>query len=147
MKDTEKQVDILLVEDNPNDAELTLRALNKSKLANAIVVARDGEEAIDYVFARGAYSDRPLEAKPRLVLLDLQLPKFSGLEVLKAIRADPRTSLIPVVILTTSKDGADMTESYRLGANSFIVKPVNFDKFLEAIKELGLYWLLLNEQP
>ncbi len=140
------QVDILLVEDNPNDAELTLRALGKHRLANNIVFASDGEEALDVLFARGPYEGKPV-ARPRLILLDLKLPKVDGLEVLRAVRSDSRTSLIPVVVLTSSKEDRDLAECYRLGANSYIVKPVDFDKFVEAVRELGYYWLLLNEQP
>lgn len=141
------QVDILLVEDNPNDAELALRALRKYNLANKVVHVYDGEEALDFVFAKGRYADRNIEDRPRLMLLDLKLPKADGLEVLKAVKGDPRTSLIPVVVLTTSKEERNLIESYALGANSYIVKPVDFDKFIQAVKELGFYWLLLNEIP
>ncbi len=142
-----KQVDILLVEDNPNDAELAIRALKKSNLANTIVHVHDGEEALDYIFARGEYAGRNIEERPRLILLDLKLPKVDGLEVLKAVKTDIRAKLTPIVVLTTSKEERDVVESYQLGANSYIVKPVDFDKFLEAIRELGYYWLLLNEKP
>jgi CheY-like chemotaxis protein len=136
---------ILLVEDNLNDEELTLRALKKNKLANKVIVARDGPEALDFLFARGAYADRNAKELPQLTLLDLNLPKLSGLEVLRAIRADQRTKLLPVVVLTTSKDDRDLTASYALGANSYIVKPVDFTQFSESVRQLGLYWLVLNQ--
>jgi two-component system, response regulator len=140
-------VDILLVEDNPVDRELTIRAFSKHKLANRLAIAKDGEEALDFIFCRGDFSDREGGVYPRLVLLDLNLPKVSGLEVLAAIKADPRTRMIPVVVLTTSKEEFDISESYRLGVNSYIVKPVDFEKFVIAMNELGYYWLLLNEAP
>lgn len=143
----QKQVDILLVEDNPNDAELAIRALRKNRLANNVLHLGDGAEALDYLFARGAYEGRDISDRPRLILLDLKLPKVDGLEVLKEVKADERMRLTPVVVLTTSKEERDLIESYRLGVNSYIVKPVDFDKFVDAVKELGLYWLLLNEQP
>jgi len=139
------QVDILLVEDNPNDAELAIRALKKNKLLNAIVHVQDGEEALDFIFGRGMFKDRDLTKNPRLILLDLKLPKVDGFEVLKTLKGDPRTKLIPVVVLTTSKQESDLLESYNLGTNSYIVKPVDFDKFIEAVSALGFYWLLLNE--
>jgi len=142
-----KAVDILLVEDNPNDAELTLRALRKSNIANTIVHVHDGQEALDYVFARGCYEGRDVSSPPRLMLLDLKLPKIDGLEVLEVVKNDPRTKMMPVVVLTTSKEENDILKSYEQNANSYIVKPVNFDKFIEAVKELGLYWLLLNVMP
>lgn len=145
--DEQNHVEILLVEDNPHDAELALRALKKNKVANQIVVVTDGEEALDFVFARGAYSQRKIENSPRVILLDLKLPKVDGLEVLKAIKSDPRTQSIPVVVLTSSKEEKDIVRSYRLGVNSYIVKPVDFDKFVEAVKSLGFYWLLLNQSP
>ncbi|MCX6032834.1 MAG: response regulator [Chloroflexi bacterium] len=141
------QVEILLVEDNPNDAELALRALKKNNLANNVAVVTDGEEALDFVFARGAFSHRKIENGPKVILLDLKLPKVDGLEVLRAIKADPRTKIIPVVVLTSSKEESDIVESYKLGANSYIVKPVEFDKFVAAVKDLGMYWLLLNQPP
>jgi two-component system, response regulator len=141
------EVEILLVEDNPSDAELALRALKKNHLANNVVVVTDGEEALDFVFARGAFSARKVENGPKVILLDLKLPKVDGLEVLRAIKGDPRTKVIPVVVLTSSKEENDIVESYRLGVNSYIVKPVDFDKFVEAINNLGLYWLLLNQPP
>jgi two-component system response regulator len=142
-----KEVDILLVEDNPNDAELAIRALHKHHLANNLHHVTDGEEALDFLFARGKYSGRDIEARPKLILLDLKLPKVDGLEVLKAVKSDERAKLTPVVVLTTSREEKDLIESYRLGVNSYIVKPVDFDKFVEAVKDLGYYWLLLNEQP
>ncbi len=134
---------ILLVEDNPDDEELTLRALSKNNIANKVTVARDGQQALDYFFDDSA-SSRPI---PSIVLLDLKLPKINGLEVLRRLRADPRTALQPVVILTSSKEEQDIITGYRLGSNSYIRKPVNFDQFVEAIRELGLYWLVLNEPP
>ena len=140
-------VEILLVEDNPNDAELALRALRKNKLANKIVVVTDGEEALDFIFATGKFSNRVDEKEPRVILLDLKLPKVSGLEVLEKIKSDPVKRTIPVVVLTSSKEEKDIVESYRLGVNSYIVKPVDFEKFVDAVKDLGLYWLLLNQTP
>jgi two-component system response regulator len=142
---SEPDVDILLVEDNPNDVELTLHALKRHNLANRVEVLRDGAEALDYIFCTGAYAARAIEAPPKIVLLDLKLPKVDGLEVLRQIKADPRTRKIPVVVLTTSQEQRDIIESYDLGVNSYIVKPVNFDQFVEATRILGLYWLVLNE--
>lgn len=136
---------ILLVEDNPNDEALTLRALKKSNFANPVVVVRDGAEALDYLFAKGAHAAR--EKLPQLVLLDLKLPKIDGLEVLKALRADERTKLLPVVILTSSLEEQDLIQGYSLGANSYVRKPVNFADFVEAVRQLGMYWLVLNEIP
>jgi CheY-like chemotaxis protein len=133
---------ILLVEDNPRDEELTLRALKKCNVANPVVVARDGVEALDYLFARGAHVDREI---PQVVLLDLKLPKVDGLEVLKAVRANAGTKLIPVVVLTSSVEDHDLVRSYGLGANSYVRKPVDFVEFIEAVRQLGLYWLILNE--
>ena len=141
------EVEILLVEDNPNDAELAMRALKKNKLANNVIRVSDGEEALDFIFARGQFKTRERLNIPRLILLDLKLPKIDGLEVLKIIKADPVTKLIPVVVLTSSKEEKDMIESYRLGVNSYIVKPVDFDKFIDSVRDIGLYWLLLNQQP
>lgn len=138
---------ILLVEDNPDDEALTIRALRKAHVSNEIVVARDGAEALDYLFAKGKYQGRDLAMQPQIVLLDLKLPKIDGLQVLERIRADKRTELIPVVILTTSKEEKDLIGSYRLGANSYVAKPVDFVEFTEAVKSLGMYWLLINERP
>ena len=138
---------ILLVEDNPDDVELTLRAFKRSHLMNPIVVARDGIEALDFLFARGPHAERVNAPLPTLVILDLKLPKLDGLGVLKAIRADQRTALLPVVILTSSKEEQDMISGYSLGANSYVRKPVDFSEFLEAVKVLGIYWLMLNETP
>jgi two-component system, response regulator len=138
---------ILLVEDNPDDAELTLRAFRKSKILNEIVVVTDGVEALDYVFATGTYAGRNLEANPAVILLDLKLPKIGGLEVLRRLRADERTRRIPVVVLTSSNEERDILSSYDLGANSFVRKPVDFAQFLEAAQQLGMYWLVMNEPP
>ena len=140
-------VDILLVEDSPNDLELTEHALRASNLANRIHVARDGEEALDFLLCRGAYSDRDRGLGPKLVLLDLKLPKVDGLEVLRALREDPRTRLLPVVMMTSSDQETDMVKSYELGVNSYLVKPVDFGEFTAAVSQLGMYWLLLNESP
>jgi two-component system, response regulator len=141
------EVEILLVEDNPSDAELALRALKKNNLANNVIRVCDGEEALDFIFARGSYKSRVRMNIPKLILLDLKLPKLDGLELLKIIKADPVTKLIPVVVLTSSIEESDMIESYRLGVNSYILKPVDFDKFIESVKNIGFYWLLLNKQP
>jgi two-component system, response regulator len=138
---------ILLVEDNADDEELTMRALRKHSISNEIVVARDGVEALDFLFGTGAHSGRDLTAQPELVLLDLKLPKLDGLEVLKRVRADPRTRLLPIVILTSSKEQQDIVNGYGFGANSYVRKPVDFEQFLDSVKQLGLYWLVLNEQP
>lgn len=136
---------ILLVEDNPDDVALTLRALKKNNIKNGVVVAKDGVEALDYLFGTGAHEGRDLRDKPQLILLDLKLPKVDGLEVLQRLRTDPRTRLLPVVVLTSSKEQRDLIESYSLGANSYIRKPVDFDQFIEAVRQLGLYWMVLNE--
>ena len=138
---------ILLVEDNPDDEALTLRAFHKNNMKNKIVVVHDGEEALDFIFRRGAYSTRDPGDLPEIILLDLKLPKIDGLEVLRQIRADPRTRLLPVVILTSSKEEQDLIEGYSQGANSYVRKPVDFNQFLEAVRQLGLYWLVLNEPP
>jgi two-component system response regulator len=138
---------ILLVEDNPDDEELTLLALQESKILNKVVVTRDGVEALDYLFATGNYVGRDPSIMPQLILLDLKLPKLDGLEVLKRLRADPRTELMQVVILTSSSEEEDVIASYRRGANSYVRKPVEFHRFADAIKQLGVYWLLLNEAP
>lgn len=138
---------ILLVEDNPDDEALTLRALKKNNIMNEVVVARDGVEALDYLFGTGAHAGRDTSYLPQIVLLDLKLPKIDGLEVLRRIRADERTRLQPVVILTTSNEDRDVITSYQLGANSYIRKPVDFEQFMEAVRHLGLYWLVLNIAP
>jgi len=138
---------ILLVEDNQDDSMLTLRAFKRSHVMNPIIVARDGIEALDFLFARGAYADRATEPLPAMVILDLKLPKLDGLGVLKAIREDQRTQLLPVVILTSSKQEQDLISGYTLGANSYVRKPVDFTEFLEAVKVLGIYWLMMNQSP
>src|SRR3984957_16041734 len=138
---------ILLVEDNPDDEALTLRALQKNNIKNEVVVARDGVEALEYLFGTGKYSGRDTTVIPQVVLLDLKLPKVDGLEVLRRLRADERTKLLPIVILTSSMEDQDRLRGYGLGANSYIRKPVDFGEFTEAVRQLGLYWLLLNEQP
>jgi two-component system, response regulator len=138
---------ILLVEDNATDEELTLLALRKANILNKVVVARDGAEALDYLFARGFHAARDPQDDPQVVLLDLNLPKIGGLEVLKAIRANERTRLLPVVILTSSKEDRDLIHGYASGANSYVVKPVDFQQFAEAVRQLGLYWLVLNQSP
>ena len=136
---------ILLVEDNPRDEALTLRALKKSNIVNGVIVAHDGVEALDYFFGTGAHADRDMTVMPQLILLDLKLPKVDGLEVLRRIRADERTRRLPVVVFTSSSEEADMIKSYNLGANSYVRKPVEFEEFLEATRQLGLYWLVLNQ--
>ena len=143
----DKAVEVLLVEDNATDAELTLRALRGRGLRNHFVVAKDGAEALDFLFARGAYADRNVENGPKLVMLDLRLPRVDGIEVLEKMKSDPRTKKIPVVVLTSSRQDPDIKRCYELGANSYIVKPVDFDKFADAVAEIGLYWMLLNEPP
>jgi two-component system response regulator len=140
-------VKILLVEDTPGDLELALRALRKANLVNHIEVARDGEEAIEFIFCEGVHAARRIENGPQVILLDLKLPKIDGLEVLRRIKGDPRTKAIPVVVLTSSKEQSDVVASYNLGVNSYIVKPVNFDQFVAAVQQLGMYWLLLNHPP
>lgn len=137
--------DIVIVEDNPTDLEITLRALKKHNLANRVKTLRDGAEALDFLFARGAYADRDPEQAPRVILLDLKLPKVDGLEVLRALKENPITRMIPVVVLTSSAEERDRLESYRIGVNSYIVKPVEFDTFVKAVADVGLYWLLLNK--
>ncbi len=143
----EQDVEILLVEDNPNDAELTIRALKKQNLANRLHWVKDGAEALDFIFTKGIYSNRNSENKPKVILLDLKLPKVDGLEVLKKLKEDEQTRMIPVVVLTSSREEEDMVKSYSYGVNSYIVKPVDFEKFMTAVSNLGLYWLLLNKQP
>jgi CheY-like chemotaxis protein len=140
-------VELLLVEDNPEDLELSLRALRKANLVNRIHIARDGAEALEYIFCEGPYVTRQIVDVPKVILLDLKLPKVDGLEVLKRIKSDPRTKMIPIVVLTSSKEQRDVVESYQLGVNSYLVKPVNFERFAEAVREFGLYWLLLNQPP
>ncbi|MDB6155388.1 MAG: two-component system response regulator [Chthoniobacteraceae bacterium] len=140
-------VEILLVEDNPEDLALALRALRKSNLTNRIHVARDGEEALEFIFCEGPHAERNIEDEPKLILLDLKLPKVDGLEVLRRIKADPRTRNIPTVVLTSSKEQSDLVESYELGVNSYLIKPVNFESFTAAVQQLGMYWLLLNQSP
>jgi CheY-like chemotaxis protein len=139
------ELDILLVEDNQDDMDLALHALNREKLANNIFVARDGEEALDFLFCRGRFAQRSFEHPPKLVLLDLKLPKVDGMEVLKQVKSDPRTKTIPVVIMTSSKEERDLVSGYNLGANSYIQKPVDFEQFRATVKSVGLYWLVTNQ--
>ena len=146
-KTTENQIEILLVEDNPSDVELTLHALKKHNLANCIEVVRDGAEALEFIFCTGKYAHRSIDNAPKVILLDLKLPKVDGLEVLRRVKGDPRTKSVPVVVLTSSREEPDIAESYRLGVNSYIVKPVDFEQFTEAMRQLGMYWVLLNEPP
>lgn len=140
-------VDIILAEDNPSDAELTIRALNKNNICNNILHLPDGEQVLEYIFATGRYENRKRDEIPKLILLDLKMPKVDGLEVLKKIKSDDRSKIIPVVLLTSSKEEKDIAEGYRLGVNSYIVKPVEFEKFVKAVSEVGLYWLLVNQPP
>ena len=144
---TESHVEILLIEDNPNDLALTMRAFRKNNLANHIHVVRDGAEALEFIFCTGAYANRNIENGPKVILLDLKLPLVDGLEVLRRIKADPRTQRIPVVVLTSSREERDIVESYQLGVNSYIVKPVDFEQFTASMRTLGMYWLLLNQPP
>jgi two-component system response regulator len=144
---TVKEVEVLLVEDNASDQELTLRALKRKNLCNRIHVVGDGAEALDFLFCRGEYSDRTLADIPKVVLLDIKLPKVNGIEVLKQVKESKELKFLPVVMLTSSKESPDVQECYRLGANSYIVKPVDFDKFTQAVVDLGFYWLLTNEPP
>ena len=141
------QVEILLVEDNPNDVELTLRAFKKNKISNSIHIARDGAEALEFIFATGAYASRNVADTPGVILLDLKLPLVDGLEVLRKVKAAPRTRRTPVVVLTSSREERDIVESYQLGVNSYIVKPVDFEQFTESVRQLGMYWVLLNQPP
>lgn len=143
----DKLVEVLLVEDNPDDVELAMHALEKYNVANRIHVARDGVEALDFLFCRGEYAERSADSGPKVILLDLKLPRVDGLEVLRAVKADERTAVIPVVVMTASNEERDIVQSYRLGVNSFIVKPVDFDQFVEAMRAIGFYWLLLNKHP
>jgi len=142
---TDRQIEILLVEDNKDDLELTLHALRKENLANSIQVVRDGEEALEFLFCSGAYANRSFDHPPRLILLDLKLPKVDGMEVLKRLKGDPRTRTIPVVILTSSKEERDLVNGYGLGVNSYIQKPLNFDDFRKTVMQVGLYWLAINQ--
>lgn len=146
MKELE-EVDILIVEDNKNDAEMAIRALRKNNLTNHVHVVSDGEEALDFIFANGKYKNRSTNKRPRMILLDLKLPKIDGMEVLRVLKGNPETRVIPVIILTSSREECDLLDSYKLGVNSYIVKPVDFDKFVNAVHDLGMYWLLLNQQP
>ena len=140
-------VEVLLVEDNKNDAELALMALEEFRLSNKIVWLKNGKEALDFLFGEGEYSERDTSQKPRIILLDLKMPKVDGIEALKAIRSDKRTKYIPVTMLTSSKEERDIVETYKLGVNSYIVKPVDFDQFVKAVKDIGYYWGLLNQRP
>jgi len=140
-------IDILLVEDSPDDADLAIHALRKEKLANSIFIAHDGEEALDFIFCHGKFNSRTFDHPPKLVLLDLKLPKIDGMQVLKTIKADPRTKTIPVVIMTSSKEERDLISGYDLGVNSFIQKPVDFDQFRETVKRVGFYWMVTNQPP
>lgn len=139
--------DILLVEDNPSDAEMTIRALRKNNIINGILHLQNGEEALEYIFATGEYSERNIEEIPKIILLDLKMPKVNGLEVLEKIKSDERTKIIPVVLLTSSKEDKDITDGYKLGVNSYIVKPVEFENFVKAVSDIGLYWMLINQPP
>lgn len=142
-----KTPEILLIEDNPSDAELTIYALKSKHIANNITLLKDGAEALEYIFATGSYASRKIEDLPQVILLDINMPKVNGLEVLKKIREDKRVNMVPVVILTSSKEDRDIVESYKLFVNSYIVKPVDFDKFMEAVSEIGEYWIYLNQPP
>jgi two-component system, response regulator len=142
-----KAIEVLLVEDNASDAEMTILALNKNNLANKLLHVKDGAAALDFLFAEGEYADRQMENNPRIILLDLKMPKISGIEVLQKMRADERTKTIPVVVLTSSKEDPDIKKCYEMGVNSYVVKPVEFDEFQKAISELGLYWMIVNQQP
>ena len=147
MNEAIKEVEILLVEDNPNDAELAIRALKKNNLANKLLWVKDGAEALDFIFATGEYSRRNVVNGPKVILLDLRLPKVDGMEVLRRVKGDARTQSIPVVVLTSSKEDRDIVQSYKLGVNSFISKPVEFEAFAKTVSELGFYWLLVNQPP
>ena len=142
-----KEVDILLVEDSPSDAEMTIRVLKKNNLANRLLHVRDGAEALDFIFAEGVYADRQISQTPKVILLDLKMPKVSGIEVLQKIKSDPRTQKIPVVVLTSSREDPDIQACYALGVNGYVVKPVEFDAFHKAVSDLGLYWMIVNQPP
>ena len=144
---SQQPVFILLVEDNPADAELAMRALRRGRISNQIKLLEDGAEALDFIFCRGEYAHREITDYPKMILLDLKLPKVSGLEVLKQLKSDPRTQMIPIVVLTSSAHDSDVIESYKLGVNSYIVKPVDFEQFNKAVEQLGFYWLLMNRSP
>jgi two-component system response regulator len=144
---TDPIVDILLIEDNPYEAQLTIRSFRKNNLANRLLHIEDGAEALDFIYARNKYAERKIENGPKLILLDLKLPKVGGLEILKAVKQDERTKIIPVIVLTSSREGPDISACYQLGVNSYIVKPVDFDSFSKAVIQLGMYWMLLNESP
>lgn len=144
---SEQPVFILLVEDNPNDAELAIRALRRSRISNQIQLLQDGAEALDFLFCRGDYAHRHINDQPKVILLDLKLPKVSGLEILKQLKANPHTQMIPIVVLTSSSEDRDVLESYKLGVNSYIVKPVDFEQFNKSVEQLGFYWLLMNRSP
>jgi two-component system response regulator len=144
---TEKPVDILLVEDNPSDVEVSLYALRKNKVVNQVQVARDGVDALDFLFCTGQFSERHIEDTPRVIFLDLKLPRVDGMEVLRRVKSDQRTSRIPIVVLTSSREERDLNRCYRLGVNSYVVKPIDFEKFTEVVNQIGLYWLSLNELP
>jgi two-component system response regulator len=143
----DNKVEILLVEDNPHDAEMTIRALKKANLANKLIHLKDGAEALDFIFAKGAFSDRQIENKPKVILLDIKMPKVDGIQVLKQIKSNDTTKTIPVVIMTSSKEEQDVITSYNLGVNSYVVKPVDFEGFAKAVSELGFYWLITNQLP
>lgn len=142
-----EETEILIVEDNESDAEMAMRAFKKNHLTNKIYVVGDGEEALDFIYAEGKYQSRKESVNPKIILLDLKLPKIGGLEVLRKIKSDPEKKVIPVIVLTSSKEESDIVESYKLGVNSYIVKPVEFDKFVDSVRDLGFYWLLLNQLP
>ena len=143
----DNKVEILLVEDNPHDAEMTIRALKKANLANKLIHLKDGAEALDFIFAKGAFSDRQIENKPKVILLDIKMPKVDGIQVLRQIKSNDTTKTIPVVIMTSSKEEQDVITSYNLGVNSYVVKPVDFEGFAKAVSELGFYWLITNQLP
>ncbi len=144
---SDQPIFIVLVEDNPADAELAIRALRRSRIANQIELLEDGAEALDFIFCRGAYAHRQITDHPKIILLDLKLPKVSGLEVLRQIKTDPRTQMIPIIVMTSSAQDSDIIESYQLGVNSYIVKPVDFEQFNKAVEQIGLYWVLMNRTP